>query len=203
MIPDEEQKTSPPQEPREAAEGGEPAAAEEAGAPGEAGAPQAESVEELQLLLEDARNKADENREALLRARAEVDNLRKRNERDVENAHKFGTEKIVAELLPVWDSMELGLAAASEEGVDIAKVREGMELTLKMLVTAMEKSGVAQVDPAGQPFDPELHQAMTMRESDQVPPGSVVDVVQKGYTLNGRLVRPALVVVAQAPEASA
>ena len=162
--------------------------------------PQA-SPEKLTLLLEDARAKADDHWQALLRAKAEMENLRKRTRRDVEHAHKFGLEKFVAEVLPVLDSMELGLSAASEEGVDTDKVREGMELTLKMLHTAVDKFGVSQVDPAGEQFDPERHQAMTMQETDTVEPGTVVSVIQKGYVLNERLVRPALVIVAKAPSA--
>ena len=153
--------------------------------------------EKLVLLLEDARAKADEHWQALLRAKAEIDNLRKRARRDVENAHKFGLEKFVAEVLPVLDSMELGLSAASEEGVDTEKVREGLELTLKMLQTAVDKFGVTEVNPEGEAFDPERHQAMTMQETDAVEPGTVVSVIQKGYVLNERLVRPALVIVAK------
>ncbi len=180
-------------------------AAEEGPAGGDGNQPAPEpqaSPEKLTLLLEDARAKADDHWQALLRAKAEMENLRKRTRRDVENAHKFGLEKFVAEVLPVLDSMELGLSAASEEGVDIEKVREGMELTLKMLQTAVDKFGVSQVDPAGEQFDPERHQAMTMQETDTVEPGTVVSVIQKGYVLNERLVRPALVIVAKAPSAS-
>jgi len=155
------------------------------------------SSEKLALMLEDARAKADEHWDALLRAKAEMDNLRKRAKRDVESAHKFGIERFVGELLPVKDSLELGLSAASDEQADVAKLREGMELTLKMLSTAMEKYGVEQLDPEGQKFDPERHQAMTMQETDSVEPGTVVSVIQKGYLLNDRLVRPALVIVAK------
>ena len=171
-------------------------------APAEAGTSEAAtesevSPEKLTLLLEDARAKADEHWQALLRAKAEIDNLRKRSRRDVENAHKFGLEKFVAEVLPVIDSMELGLSAASEEGVDAEKVREGLDLTLKMLQAAVDKFGVSEVDPEGEKFDPERHQAMTMQETDAVEPGTVVSVIQKGYVLNERLVRPALVIVAK------
>ncbi len=158
--------------------------------------------EDLTLMLEDARAKVDQHWEALLRAKAELENLRKRSRRDVENAHKFGNEKFIAELLPVKDSMELGLSAASENGVGVEKVREGMELTLKMLQTAMAKFGVTEVNPEGEKFDPELHQAMTMQETDAVEPGTVVTVIQKGYVLNDRLVRPALVIVAKETAAS-
>lgn len=155
------------------------------------------SPEKLALLLEDARAKADDHWQALLRAKAEIDNLRKRSRRDVENAHKFGLEKFVAEVLPVMDSMELGLSAASEETVDREKVREGIELTLRMLQSAVEKFGVTEVNPEGEKFDPERHQAMTMQETNAVEPDTVVSVIQKGYLLNERLVRPALVIVAK------
>ena len=160
------------------------------------------SPDKLALLLEDARAKADEHWQGLLRAKAEIDNLRKRSRRDVENAHKFGLERFVAEVLPVLDSMELGLSAASEEGVDGDKVREGLELTLRMLQAAVDKFGVAEVNPEGEKFDPERHQAMTMQETDAVDPGTVVSVIQKGYLLNERLVRPALVIVAKETTAS-
>ena len=157
--------------------------------------------EKLVLMLEDARTKADENWDQLVRTRAEMDNLRKRQARELENAHKFALERFVNALLPVRDSMEMGLMAASEEGADVAKLREGTELTLKLMADVMDKFDVAQIDPAGQPFDPELHQAMSLTPRDDVPPNTVVIVVQKGYTLNGRLVRPAMVIVSQAPEA--
>ena len=156
------------------------------------------SPEELSLMLEDARSKADENWDKLVWAQAELDNLRKRHERDLANAHKFALDRFVADLLPVRDSMELGLGAAGEEGANLAKLQEGMELTLKLFSDVMEKFDVRQVDPAGEPFNPELHQAMSVQPRDDVPPNTVVVVVQKGYTLNGRLVRPAMVIVSQA-----
>jgi len=183
-------------------ESGAEASRVEAGpaSPGQPQAGESNSPEELRLMLEDARSRADEHWDALLRTRAEMDNLRKRAARDVEQAHKYGAEQYVAEILPVWDSLEMGLGAASEEGADLHKVREGMELTLKMLAGALEKMGVQQIDPAGAAFDPERHQAMTMQETDAVPPGTVATVIQKGYMLNDRLVRPALVMVAKKPE---
>lgn len=147
--------------------------------------------------LEAAQAKADEHWDALLRTQAEMENLRKRAARDVEKARKFGLERLVSELLPVKDSMEMGLSAASDDGVDVAKVREGIDLTLRMFSTAIEKFGVEMVDPAGQAFDPELHQAMSVQEQEGTSAGTVVTVVQKGYTLNGRLVRPAMVIVAK------
>ncbi len=189
------------------ADGGAGQAAEKAPVDAEAGrsaeAKESDvSPDKLALLLEDARAKADEHWQGLLRAKAEIDNLRKRSRRDVENAHKFGLERFVAEVLPVLDSMELGLSAASEEGVDGEKVREGLELTLRMLQAAVDKFGVTEVNPEGEKFDPERHQAMTMQETDAVDPGTVVSVIQKGYLLNERLVRPALVIVAKETTAS-
>lgn len=170
------------------------AEAEEATAEGEESSP---TPEELNLMLEDARNKADEHYDMLVRARAELDNLRKRHERDLENAHKFALERFVNELLPVRDSLELGHNAALDETADVEKLREGTELTLKLLSAALEKFNVEQIDPQGQPFNPELHQAMSMQPREDVEPNTVVTVIQKGYTLNGRLVRPAMVIVSQ------
>ena len=155
------------------------------------------SHEELGTLREDARSKADEHWDQVVRTRAELDNLKKRHQRELENAHKYGLEKFVGELLGVRDSLELGFNAA-QENHDIEKLLEGTELTLKMLADAMAKFGVEQIDPEGEPFDPELHQAMGMVPTSEVPPNTVVNVVQKGYQLNGRLVRPAMVMVSQA-----
>ncbi len=156
------------------------------------------SSEDLTLMLEDARSKADEHWNNLVRARAEIENLRKRHERDLENAHKYALERFVSELLAVRDSMELGLSAAREEGADIEKLMEGTELTLKLFSDVMERFNVVQINPEGEPFNPELHQAMATQPRDDLPPNTVVSVVQKGYTLNGRLVRPAMVMVSQA-----
>jgi molecular chaperone GrpE len=156
------------------------------------------SAEDLARLLEQARAKADEHYEQMVRAHAELENLKKRHARDLENAHKFALDKFVAELLGVWDSLELGRSAAQDEGADLGKLREGTDLTLKMLGDAMAKFGVEQIDPINQRFDPEYHQAMSMQPRADVPPNTVVAVVQKGYTLNGRLVRPAMVMVSQA-----
>lgn len=171
-----------------------PDAVEQAGGEGEQVAAE-NTVEELALMLEEARNKASENREQVMRVQAELENSRRRAERDVENAHKYALEKFALELLPVKDSLEMGLAAASGEDANIEKLREGTELTLKMLSNAMEKFGIAEVNPVGEPFNPELHQAMTMQESDKHEANSVTAVMQKGYLLNDRLIRPAMVVV--------
>lgn len=164
---------------------------------GEPETAEAVSPEELNLMLEDARNKADEHWNQLMRSRAELENLRKRHDRELENAHKFALERFVGALLPVRDSLELGLSHALEEGVDVVTLREGAELTLKLFSDVMEKFNVVQVDPEGQPFNPELHQAMSIVPRDDLPANTVVTVVQKGYTLNDRLVRPAMVLVSQ------
>ena len=159
--------------------------------------PEEHSVEDLIKKLEAARSKADEHWDQLVRTKAQMDNLSKRHQRELENAHKYGLDKFVGELLGVWDSLELGHTAAQDENADVAKLLEGTELTLKMIADAMSKLGVEQVNPLDQPFNPEFHQAMSMQPRDDVPANTVVAVVQKGYTLNGRLVRPAMVMVSQ------
>ncbi len=145
--------------------------------------------------------KVDENWEKYLRAAAELENVRKRAARDVENAHKFALERFALELLAVRDSLEMGLAAG--EDADIESLRQGKEATLKQLVTVLERFGVEELDPLGEPFDPTMHEAMTMQPSADAEPGSVLSVFQKGYALNGRLLRPARVVVAATAEDSA
>lgn len=145
---------------------------------------------------------AQEQRDQALRAVAELDNVRKRAARDMDNARKYALDSFVKELLPVIDSMELGLNA-SQEAADAADpqalqaLREGMELTLKKFFDGLEKFGVAVIDPAGAKFDPQKHEAISMQEGTDSPSGAVLVVAQKGYELNGRLVRPAKVVVAK------
>lgn len=154
-----------------------------------------ESVEaELQARI-------DENWEKYLRAAAELENVRKRAARDVENAHKFALERFTSELLAVCDSLEMGLAAGDD--ADVETLLAGKEATLKQLKTTMERFGVEELDPQGEPFDPAMHEAMTVQPSDDVEPGSVLTVFQKGYALNGRLLRPARVIVAAEAEDSA
>jgi molecular chaperone GrpE len=156
---------------------------------------------ELTALLEDARGKADEHWDQVVRLQAEMDNLRKRSGRDLANAHKFALEGFANELLPVKDSLEMGLAAFDVEGADTGSLKEGVELTLQMLTSAMDKAAIKEVNPQDEPFDPDFHQAMSMQERDDVEPNTVVNVVQKGYTLNGRLIRPAMVIVSKATAA--
>jgi len=140
---------------------------------------------------------AGQQRELALRNAAELDNIRRRAARDVEQAHRFALEKFVQELLPVRDSLEL--AAASGRTADAAALAAGQEATLKLLARAFEKFAVQVIDPVGVPFDPERHEAMAMQPSATAEPGSVLQVVQRGYELNGRLLRPARVIVASEP----
>lgn len=158
---------------------------------------QALPAPDLEMELQEARDEAASHLNDFLRARAELDNLNKRAARDIENAHKFGLERFMNELLPALDSVELGLKAADDSDADVDKLREGLTLTLKLFNTAGEKFGLEEVDPEGQQFDPDFHQAMSIQAAQGVEPGTVVMVVQKGYLLNGRLLRPAMVIVAQ------
>lgn len=157
----------------------------------------AEGGADLQGRLAAAEARAQENWDQLLRARAEQENLRRRTERELENAHKYALERFAQELLPVRDSLEMGLAAAGVEAAQSEKLREGTELTLKMLVNAMEKFGIKEINPLNEPFNPDLHQAMAMQESAKAAPNTVITVMQKGYLLNDRLIRPAMVMVAK------
>jgi len=153
-------------------------------------------VDTLARQLDEYETRLAEMREIMLRERAELENQRKRLQRDLEQARRFANEKLLAELLPVVDSLERGLAL---EGSDYAGLRSGVELTLRELTRIAESNGLKVVDPIGQPFDPERHQAMSMVPSGEHQPGSVVSVMQKGYVLNDRLLRPALVAVSKAP----
>jgi molecular chaperone GrpE len=148
-------------------------------------------LEELREELAKAEKKSVESWETLVRLQAEMDNQRKRNEKQVSDAHKFAVKTFVEQLLPVIDSLEMGMQA---EG-DLDSIREGMQLTLKQFGSVMEKQNLVAVDPLGEKFDPELHQAMGMQPSEEYDDGSVSAVMQKGYTLNARLVRPAMVMV--------
>lgn len=154
-------------------------------------------IDKLQQELEQTKKKADENWNEFVRARAELDNTQKRMQRDVENAHKFAVEKFILEVLPVKDTLEMGLAAAKEQSGSVEKLVEGTELTLKMFTDAVTKFGVEVVDPIDQSFNPEFHQAMSIQPTNAKPPNTVLAVMQKGYTLNGRLLRPAMVVVSK------
>lgn len=194
MAEDNESRTRPDTQ-SQAAEG-----SQGDGAPRQAGAdlsPEAltERVGKLEDQLEQFRDQA-------LRSQAEAENTRRRAARDVENAHKFALEKFAADLLPVLDSLEKAVeAAAGSEGAD--SIAEGVELSLKLFLSVLEKHGVERIDPAGEPFDPQVHEAMAMVPSTHAEPNAVLEVMQAGYLLNGRVVRAAKVVVARAPEGSA
>ncbi|MFK5913897.1 MAG: nucleotide exchange factor GrpE [Woeseiaceae bacterium] len=159
-----------------------------------------ESNQESDLVaqLAAAEAKAEDNLDQLMRTRAEMENIRRRSEKELSNARKYALEKFAQELLPVIDSMEMGVTAAMDENADIDKLREGTEMTLKMFETAIDKFGIKGVHPKGEAFNPEHHQAMTMIDSTEHEPNTIIDVMQKGYLLNERLVRPAMVVVASA-----
>lgn len=161
-----------------------------------ADAPVADEIERLREQVGVLGRQAEEAQDRALRAQAELENLRKRTERDVENAHRYALERFVGELLPVIDSIELGMdAAAAADNAD--SLREGMDLTRKMFLDTLARFGVAPIDPAGEKFNPERHQAVSVQQVEGTAAGIVVTVMQKGYELNGRLVRPAMVVVAK------
>ena len=161
--------------------------------------PAADPVAELKAALAAAEEKAAANWDSYLRAVAEQDNIRKRGQRDLEGALKYGVEKLAGELLPVKDSLEMALASI-ETHPEAESLRAGIEMTLKLLAQALEKQGVKEVNPTkGEAFNPELHEAMAAQPTAEVPEHAILSTVQKGYALNGRLLRPARVLVAKAP----
>ncbi|MBD1228861.1 nucleotide exchange factor GrpE [Xenorhabdus griffiniae] len=165
----------------------------------QADAPETESIVDPRVAeLEEQLKQAQVNeRDAMLRARAEIENIRRRTEQDIEKAHKFALEKFANELLPVIDNLERALDAADRTNETLLPMIEGIELTLKSFIDSVGKFGVEVVSDINVPFNPEVHQAMTMMESDQHEPNQVMLVMQKGYTLNGRLLRPAMVAVSK------
>jgi molecular chaperone GrpE len=159
-----------------------------------------ETIAQLQQELEQANQKAQDNWDKALRVQAEMENLKRRTQKDLDDARKYAVERFAKELITVVDSLELGLQAISGDSDEVKKFREGTELTLKQFESAFSKANIETVNPLGQPFNPEHHQAMAMQPSADVAPNSVLTVFQKGYLLNGRLLRPAMVIVAKAPE---
>ena len=153
-------------------------------------------LERLQQALAEAEERARSHWEQYLRAVADLENVRKRAQRDIEAANRYGLEKFAAELLPVQDSLQLAVQNAGK--ADTRSLVEGQEATLKLLAKALEKIGVAPINPHGEPFDPARHEAMLAQESATAEPNSVLQVVQPGYELNGRLLRPARVIVSKA-----
>jgi molecular chaperone GrpE len=166
----------------------------QSGAEDEAGDERQDAHDDDRKVQGDAAEELAKVKDQLLRTVAEMENVRRRAQRDVENAHKFAVEKLLGELLPVVDSLEKAeeLAKTTDNADSMA---EGISLSLKLFVSTLEKSGITLVDPLGEPFDPQLHEAMAMVPNPDAEPNSVIDVMQRGYTLNGRLVRAAKVVV--------
>jgi len=153
------------------------------------------SYDVLEQKLTLAEQKAHDNWEKLVRSMAEVDNIRRRAERDIANAHRFGLDKFVTTLLPVADSLEHAIDLALKQ--QDTPMHEGLEITMKLLLDALEKAGVSSINPQGMAFDPERHEAMSIQENNTVAPNTVLVVFQKGYALNDRIIRPARVVVAK------
>jgi molecular chaperone GrpE len=158
------------------------------------------SIESLTAQLEAAKEEIASHKDNFIRAQAEMQNVRKRLQRDVENAHKYGLEKFLTNLLPLIDSLEKAVESARQAEEANEAIAEGVELCLKMLLDILGKENIEQIFPEGEPFDPQYHEAMSVIENPDVEPNSVVTVFQKGYMLNGRLVRPALVIVSKAGE---
>ena len=159
------------------------------------------TLEEVLEKLAEEKEGAVRAREDLLRVQAEMQNLRRRTEQDIEKAHKYGQEKFSTELLTVMDNLERALAAASDyEDETVKAIYEGVDLTLKSFTDCFNRFHIGSVDPMGEPFDPQLHQAVTILDNSDVEPNTVIEVMQKGYTLHGRVIRPAMVVVSKEPE---
>jgi len=159
------------------------------------------SYEELEKKLTETEQKVSEYWDRIVRMQAEADNLAKRAERDVSNAHKYALERFISELIPVIDSLELCINNTAHHDHDTTKaVVEGVQLTYKLMMTALSKFGIQQLNPVSELFNPEYHQAISMQEDESAAPGTVLSVLQKGYSLNQRLLRPALVVVVKTVE---
>jgi molecular chaperone GrpE len=152
---------------------------------------------DLQTQLEEAQKSTKDNWDKVLRAQAEIENLRRRNAKDLENAHKFALDGFVKALLEVKDSLTMGLKTARDDNASIESITEGLEMTDKVFLSTLEKFGVETINPAGESFNPEFHEAVTMIPMPDNESNSVLEVIQVGFSLNGRLVRPAMVVVVQ------
>jgi molecular chaperone GrpE len=157
-----------------------------------------QKINELELTLAAVKSTVEDQKDSVIRAKAEVDNIRRRSAQEVEKARKFALEKFSIELLPVIDNLERAIASINVEDETQKAIAEGVELTLQSFIAAMTKFGVKAIDPQDQPFNPEFHQAMSMQEVPGVEPNTVIAVMQKGYELNGRLIRPAMVMVSKA-----
>jgi molecular chaperone GrpE len=176
----------------------EPSAAEEAAEAAESAEEAVADIVEAEITLEHLQEELTAAKDAALRAQAEAQNARRRAEQEVEKARKFALERFAGALLPVVDNMERSIEAVSAVAAEEVKpIAEGVELTLKSLMEVLAKFNIEQINPVGEPFDPQLHQAMTMIPNPDLEPNTVMDVMQKGYTLSGRLIRPAMVVVSK------
>ena len=159
------------------------------------------TLEQALERLADAEEEAEKAKGDLLRVQAEMQNLRRRTEQDIEKAHKYGQEKFSTELLSVMDNLERALDAASQHDDEVVKaIYEGVDLPLKSFNDCFSKFAIESVDPLGEPFDPQLHQAMSMQDAPDAEPNTIISVMQKGYTLHGRVIRPAMVMVAKGKE---
>ena len=154
-------------------------------------------IEDLESQLQEAQQSAKDNWDKLLRSQAEMENLKRRTTKDLENAHKFALDGFVKALLEVSDSLTMGIKTAKDEKATIETTTEGLELTMKVFNSTLEKFGVESINPVDEKFDPELHEAVTMVPMPDKKSNTVLEVIQTGFTLNGRLVRPALVIVVQ------
>ncbi len=157
-------------------------------------------IVELEAAVVAAETKLVEQKDSVMRAIADADNARKRAQGEIDKARKFALEKFAGELLPVADNLERALQVANPEDEAIKPIVDGVEMTLKSFFSTIEKFGMIVIDPQGQPFNPEKHQAMSMQENAELPANTVMAVMQKGYEINGRLLRPAMVLVTRAPE---
>ncbi|MDP6969507.1 MAG: nucleotide exchange factor GrpE [Gammaproteobacteria bacterium] len=170
---------------------------EQAEAEAEVEAMQEVTVESLQVELQAVLAQADSHKDEAIRAQAEMQNIRRRAELDVSKAHKFGQEKLITELLGLVDNLERAITASKAENATLENLLEGVEMSQTMLLEGLKKFNVEQLDPHGEPFNPELHEAMTAIPNPDMEPNTIMEVFQKGYTLNGRLMRPAMVVVSK------
>ncbi len=198
-LDNEEGVAEAPESARNEAKEHEQTAAEAAGEAAADAGEAADDIAEAELTVDHLKDELESAKEAVLRAAAEAQNARRRAEADVEKARKFALERFSGDLLPVVDNLQRALESAAESD-NPGPIAEGVDLTLRSLLDVLKKNGIEAVNPAGEPFDPQLHQAMTMVPNPDMEPNTVMDVMQHGYTLNGRLIRPAMVVVSKAAE---
>lgn len=202
-MSEEQKHTDPELTEQDTSDSVEQAANDNVAEAGEATAQdQSARIAELEKALAKAENTVDDQKDSVIRAKAEVENMRRRAAQDIEKAHKFALEKFASELLPVIDNLERAIQFSDKENEAVKAVVEGVELTHSSFIASIAKFGMEVVDPQGEAFDPERHQAMSIQENAELKPNTVTAVMQKGYVLNGRLLRPAMVMVSKAPSES-